>query len=127
MWQRFSNGRRSTLKPSRPPRAGIRRFRREILAIVATSLLSLNLAWAAPEPKWCSAPAELNAAALERLEPMLQSQPQPMERLFLAGYLPHQGRHDESAQAVRELQTLREAALAWRAGAGDAYYELAKR
>jgi hypothetical protein len=64
---------------------------------------------------------------VKRLEPLLNRQPQPMDRLYLAGYLPHQGRHDESAAAVHELEDMRGAALAWRAGAGPAYFTMAKR
>jgi len=80
---------------------------------------------------WCHVTTSEASAAGEllahRLAPLLDSQPQPLPRLYLAGYLPHQGQHDESVQGVRQLELMRDAALAWRAGAGQAYYDLASR
>jgi hypothetical protein len=80
---------------------------------------------------WCHVTTSEAAAAGEqvvhRVSPLLDSQPKPMPRLYLAGYLPHQGQHDESVRGVRQLELMRDAALAWRGGAGDAYYDLAAR
>jgi hypothetical protein len=80
---------------------------------------------------WCHVTrSEASAASgllTHRVAPLLNSQPQPQTRLYFARYLPHQGKHDESVQGVRQLEVMRDAALAWRAGAGDAYYDLARR
>jgi hypothetical protein len=80
---------------------------------------------------WCTAPA--NAAPdrldvlVKRVQPFLGRQPRPMKRLYLAGFLPHQGLHDESVDGVQQLKIMRDAALAWRGGAGPAYHDMAER
>lgn len=80
-------------------------------------------------PQWC--PAQPDAAALPavtaRLAPLLDSQPHPLAHIHTEGTLPHQGIWDESIAAKKDLPVMRDAALAWRAGAGKPYLELAKR
>jgi hypothetical protein len=62
------------------------------------------------------------------LKPDLDSTPQPLDHVHVAGLLPgDHGLHDASVKAERDLPLMRDAALAGRAGAGDAYYELAQR
>jgi len=91
--------------------------------------LTASAARAAP---WCSVPLPVDAARLSamvsRLEPALDSTPQPLNHVHVEGSLPNDhGLHDASVQAERQLPLMRDAALAGRAGAGDAYYELAQR
>lgn len=93
------------------------------------------LAFAAPvvasAQDWCSVSPEggkayvhaLTGALAEKLE----SQPTPMAHVHTEGVLPHQGIRDESLAAERDWPVMRDAAYAWRAGAGDAYLALATR
>jgi hypothetical protein len=80
-------------------------------------------------PQWC--PVKPDAAALspvkDRLAPLLDSQPHPLARIHTEGTLPHQGIWDESIAAKKDLPVMRDAAMAWRAGAGKPYLELSKR
>ena len=100
--------------------------------MIATVALALPLqAHAQDAPKWCSvAPAD-GAPYLPSLEHELQgkldSQPQPLAHVHTEGTLPHKGIRDESIMAERDWPVMRDAAYAWRAGAGDAYLGLATR
>ncbi|MDI7776335.1 alginate lyase family protein [Asticcacaulis sp. EMRT-3] len=84
-----------------------------------------------PPSSWCDvSPADAAAAlpaALPHLADMLARQPHPLARLHTEGTLPHHGIRDESIAAKRDLPIMRDAALAWRAGVGDAYLALAER
>ena len=82
-------------------------------------------------PKWCPvAPADGKAylvPLIRELQPKLDNQPAPMAHVHTEGTLPHKGIRDESIVAERDWPLMRDAAYAWRAGAGDAYLTLATR
>jgi hypothetical protein len=104
--------------------------------MVATVALVLPLqvqAQTAPQdaPKWCPVSPADGASELpslvHELQGKLDSQPSPMDHVHTEGTLPHKGIRDESIMAERDWPVMRDAALAWRAGAGDAYLKLATR
>lgn len=80
---------------------------------------------------FCAAPAmqtsERTSAApsaqglVKRVAARLNDQPKPLARLHTEGTLPHEGIYDESVEAERDLELMRDAALVWRA-TGDARY-----
>lgn len=80
---------------------------------------------------WCFAPsadAKASVAALiTATRPKLDSQPAPLAHVHTEGTLPHQGIRDQSIAAERDWPVMRDAAYAWRAGAGSAYLALATR
>lgn len=82
-------------------------------------------------PNWCPVGAadgkDALPALIRELQPKLDSQPAPLAHVHTEGTLPHKGIRDESIQAERDWPVMRNAALAWRAGAGDAYLTLATR
>ncbi len=94
-------------------------------------VLALALPFSAHAGDWCSVPPAEAARYLpgvtKRLAPLLDSQPQPMAVMHTEGTLPHQGIRDQSIEARKQLPIMRDAAYAWRAGAGDAYLKLSIR
>jgi hypothetical protein len=82
-------------------------------------------------PNWCPVPpADAKAylpPLIRELQPKLDSQPAPMDHVHTEGTLPHHGIRDQSIEAERQWPVMRDAAYAWRAGAGDAYLALATR
>lgn len=84
-----------------------------------------------PQVAWCSvSPADGKAylpSLIRELQPKLDSQPAPMDHVHTEGTLPHHGIRDQSIIAERDWPVMRDAAYAWRAGAGDAYLALATR
>ncbi len=84
-----------------------------------------------PPYNWCPVAATDGQAALpalvRELQPKLDSQPAPLAHVHTEGTLPHHGIRDESIAAERDWPVMRDAAYAWRAGAGDAYLALATR
>ncbi len=98
-------------------------------ALLATCLLVLPTVATAGD--WCSVPpaeaAKSLPAVTQRLQPLLDSQPQPMAVMHTEGTLPHQGIRDQSIEARKQLPVMRDAAYAWRAGADDAYLKLSTR
>ncbi len=81
--------------------------------------------------QWCSVTPTDAAVFLPpvtaQLAPLLDSTPKPMAVTHTEGTLPHQGIRDESIEARKQLPIMRDAAYAWRAGAGDAYLTLSMR
>lgn len=100
-----------------------------IISLLATAAFVPLAAHA--EAPWCPVPPSDAAAALpavtHELSPLLDSIPQPPTRVHTEGTLPHKGIRDESIVAERQLPLMRDAAFAWRAGAGDAYLAMATR
>ncbi|HEV3104403.1 MAG TPA: alginate lyase family protein [Trinickia sp.] len=86
---------------------------------------------------FCAAPAlqtsertnaEPPAQALMRsVSARLNDQPKPLERLHTEGTLPHEGIYDQSIEAEKDLDLMRDAALVWRATADDRYLKLVDR
>ncbi|WP_443747214.1 alginate lyase family protein [Asticcacaulis solisilvae] len=105
-------------------------MRSALLAVMALAL-PLAAARSAHAGDWCSvSPAEAAQslpAVTKRLQPLLDSQPRPMAVMHTEGTLPHQGIRDQSIEARKQLPIMRDAAYAWRAGAGDAYLTLSIR
>ncbi|MFT3996472.1 MAG: alginate lyase family protein [Asticcacaulis sp.] len=101
-------------------------------AITAAALpLQAQAASGGYAPGWCPVSPDAAAKSLgpvvKRLSPLLDSQPEPMAYMHTEGTLPGKGIREESLKARRQLPIMRDAAYAWRAGAGDAYYALAER
>ncbi len=101
------------------------------LAVAVPVQVQAQIAPAQAAPKWCSVPPAEGAAYLpsliHELQSKLDSQPAPMAHVHTEGTLPHQGIRDQSIVAERDWPVMRDAAYAWRAGAGDAYLALATR
>jgi hypothetical protein len=57
----------------------------------------------------------------------VNDQPKPLAHLHVEGTLPHEGIYDQSAQALNDLDLMRNAALAWRATSDDRYLKLVNR
>ena len=101
------------------------------MRVAFLAILLLALPAAAHAGDWCSVPPAKAAQYLpdvtKRLQPLLDSQPQPMAIMHTEGTLPHQGIRDQSIEARKQLPIMRDAAYAWRAGADDAYLKLSIR
>lgn len=86
---------------------------------------------ASAQSEWCWVPAAGAAASVgpvaHQVVPFLNSAPHPLAHVHTEGTLPHQGIRDASLKAERDLPLMQNAALAWRAGAGDAYLAMALR
>ena len=57
----------------------------------------------------------------------LNEQPKALAKLHTEGTLPHEGIYDESVEAEKDLDLMRDAALAWRATGDDRYLRLVDR
>ncbi|GBQ49637.1 hypothetical protein AA0498_1032 [Acidomonas methanolica] len=66
-------------------------------------------------------------SVLRHLDSARDRPPAPLSRLHTEGTLPHQGIYDESIAAKRDLPLMRDAALAWRAGAGTVWLDFSRR
>ncbi len=53
--------------------------------------------------------------------------PRPLPRLHTEGTLPHEGIYDQSVEAAKELDLMRNAALAWRATSDERFLKLVDR
>lgn len=86
---------------------------------------------------FCAAPAmqtsERTSAAppvqalMKSVAARLNDQPKPLVRLHTEGTLPHEGIYDQSVDAEKELELMRDAALVWRAGGDERYLRLVDR
>ncbi len=86
---------------------------------------------------FCAAPA-LQASETTQAEPGIQAlirsvdarigeQPKAMARVHTEGTLPHEGIYDQSAAALKDLDLMRDAALAWRVTNAPGYLQLVDR
>lgn len=66
-------------------------------------------------------------ALVKRVAARLNDQPKPLARLHTEGTLPHEGVYDQSVEAERDLELMRDAALVWRATGDDRYLRLVDR
>jgi hypothetical protein len=66
-------------------------------------------------------------ALMKRVGGQLGAEPKPLPRLHTEGTLPHEGIYDESVEAEKELELMRDAALVWRATGDDRYLKLVDR
>ena len=86
---------------------------------------------------FCAAPAlqsseRINAdpgvrALVAGVQARLNDAPHPLARLHTEGTLPHEGIHDQSVDALKDLDLMRDAALAWRATGDQRYLRLVDR
>ncbi|RKP45576.1 alginate lyase [Trinickia fusca] len=64
---------------------------------------------------------------MKRVAARLNDQPKPLEQLHTEGTLPHEGIYDQSVEAEKDLELMRDAALVWRATGDDRYLKLVDR
>jgi Alginate lyase len=105
-----------------------------LLACVATAA-PLDAARAAMN--FCAAPAlqtseRTNAAPavatlMKRVAAQLGDAPKPLAQVHTEGTLPHEGIYDESVEARKDLDLMRDAALVWRATGDGRYLRLVDR
>jgi hypothetical protein len=86
---------------------------------------------------FCAAPAlqtseRANAAPavatlMTRVAAQLGDSPKPLAQLHTEGTLPHEGIYDESVEARKDLELMRDAALVWRATGDGRYLRLVDR
>jgi hypothetical protein len=119
--------------------AGRTRRSRTALAMLTAGVIAAQLAArdARAAMNFCAAPAmqtseRTNAdPGVKALVKMVQShvndQPKPLAKLHTEGTLPHEGIHDESVEAQKDLGLMRDAALAWRATGDERYLRLVDR
>jgi len=106
-----------------------------VLLAGAAMLLPLRQAHAAMN--FCAAPAlqtseRTNAdpgvkALVSNVQAHLNEQPHALAKLHTEGTLPHEGIYDQSVEAEKDLDLLRDAALAWRATSDDRFLKLVDR
>jgi hypothetical protein len=106
-----------------------------LLLAGAAALLPLRQAQAAMN--FCAAPAlqtseRTNAdpgvkALVSNVQKHLNEQPHALAKLHTEGTLPHEGIYDQSVEAEKDLDLLRDAALAWRATSDDRFLKLVDR
>jgi hypothetical protein len=106
-----------------------------LLLAGAAVLLPLRQAQAAMN--FCAAPAlqtseRTNAdpgvkALVSNVQAHLNDPPRALAKLHTEGTLPHEGIYDQSVEAEKDLDLLRDAALAWRATSDDRYLKLVDR
>lgn len=86
---------------------------------------------------FCAAPAlqsseRTNAdpevkALVADVQARLNDTPHPLARVHTEGTLPHEGIYDQSVDALKDLDLMRDAALAWRATSNQRYLQLVDR
>lgn len=99
---------------------------RQLLLLMA---LTASIVFPARAAVWCPKPPVPAAARVltHELATILDRPPRPIAHVHTEGTLPHQGLWDVSIAAQRDLPIMRNAALAWRSGGGDAYLTMAER
>ncbi|MBB5409134.1 MULTISPECIES: alginate lyase family protein [unclassified Paraburkholderia] len=129
--------RKVRLMQSRAEAAGVRPWgpAYAVLLAAAAALLPLRAAQAAMN--FCAAPAlqtseRTNAdpgvkALVANVQAHLNEQPHALAKLHTEGTLPHEGIYDQSVEAEKDLDLLRDAALAWRATSDDRFLKLVDR
>jgi hypothetical protein len=116
-----------------------RRVRGRLAAcLVSVGLAALGAAQPAQAAmNFCAAPAlqtseRTNAdpgvkALVAEVQSHVGDTPHPLAKLHTEGTLPHEGIYDQSVEAEKELDLMRNAALAWRATSDDRYLKLVDR
>ncbi|MFP6557485.1 alginate lyase family protein [Paraburkholderia sp. B3] len=66
-------------------------------------------------------------ALVAEVQAHVNDAPHPLAKLHTEGTLPHEGIYDQSVEAEKELDLMRDAALAWRATSNDRYLKLVDR
>lgn len=71
--------------------------------------------------------APIAQALVKRVAARLNDQPKALARLHTEGTLPHEGIYDQSVEAEKDLEFMRDAALVWRATGDERYLRLVDR
>ncbi|MGF6730936.1 hypothetical protein OKW50_003017 [Paraburkholderia youngii] len=129
--------RKVRLMQSRDEAAGLRPWRPAYAVLLAAAAVLLPLREAQAAMNFCAAPAlqtseRTNAdpgvkALVANVQAHLNEQPHALTKLHTEGTLPHEGIYDQSVEAQKDLDLLRDAALAWRATSDDRFLKLVDR
>ncbi|MGF6816117.1 hypothetical protein OKW33_002923 [Paraburkholderia atlantica] len=129
--------RKVRLMQSRDEVAGLRPWRPAYAVLLAGAAVLLPLREAQAAMNFCAAPAlqtseRTNAdpgvkALVANVLAHLNEQPHALAKLHTEGTLPHEGIYDQSVEAQKDLDLLRDAALAWRATSDDRFLKLVDR
>ncbi|MGF6872497.1 alginate lyase family protein [Paraburkholderia sp. MM5477-R1] len=129
--------RKVRLMQSRAEAAGVRPWRPAYAVLLAAAAALLPLRAAQAAMNFCAAPAlqtseRTNAdpgvkALVANVQAHLNEQPHALAKLHTEGTLPHEGIYDQSVEAEKDLDLLRDAALAWRATSDDRFLKLVDR
>ena len=115
-----------------------RRFVPMLVASLSLAAAGLGVSGSARAAmNFCAAPA-LQASETTQAEPGVQAlirsvdarigeQPKAMARVHTEGTLPHEGIYDQSADALKDMDLMRDAALAWRVTNAPRYLQLVDR
>ena len=122
---------------SRAAASRARMWRQSCALLLAGAAALLPLRQAQAAMNFCAAPAlqtseRTNAdpgvkALVGNVQAHLNEQPHALAKLHTEGTLPHEGIYDQSVEAEKDLDLLRDAALAWRATSDDRYLKLVDR
>ncbi len=114
-----------------------RTWRPSCTLLLAGAAVLLPLQQARAAMNFCAAPAlqtseRTNAdpgvkSLVSNVQAHLNEQPHALAKLHTEGTLPHEGIYDQSVEAEKDLDLLRDAALAWRATSDDRYLKLVDR
>ncbi|RZF30985.1 alginate lyase [Paraburkholderia sp. UYCP14C] len=117
--------------------AAARSWRRACAVLLAGAAALLPLHEAQAAMNFCAAPAlqtseRTNAdpgvkALVANVQAHLNEPPHALAKLHTEGTLPHEGIYDQSVEAEKDLDLLRDAALAWRATSDDRFLKLVDR
>jgi hypothetical protein len=135
---RVSGARRAEMRvavPHRPKRVARLAV---ALATACAALSAVSFPGAAEAAmNFCAAPGlqtseRTNAAPgvkelVAQVQAHVNDTPHPLATLHTEGTLPHEGIYDQSVEAAKELDLMRDAALAWRATSDDRFLKLVDR
>jgi len=117
--------------------AAARSWRPAYAMLLASAAALLPLREVQAAMNFCAAPAlqtseRTNAdpgvkALVSNVQAHLNEQPHALAKLHTEGTLPHEGIYDQSVEAEKDLDLLRDAALAWRATSDDRFLKLVDR
>ncbi|MFT4063216.1 alginate lyase family protein [Paraburkholderia sp.] len=129
--------RKVRLMQSRAEAAHARPWRAAYAVLLAGAAALLPMRPAQAAMNFCAAPAlqtseRTNAdpgvkALVSNVQAHLNEQPHALAKLHTEGTLPHEGIYDQSVEAEKDLDLLRDAALAWRATSDDRFLKLVDR
>ncbi|CAH2773346.1 MAG: FIG00453951: hypothetical protein [uncultured Paraburkholderia sp.] len=122
---------------SRTTATHARAWRQACTLLLSGAAVLLTLRQAQAAMNFCAAPA-LQTSERTNTDPgvkalvgnvlsQLNDQPHALAKLHTEGTLPHEGICDQSVEAEKDLDLLRDAALAWRATSDDRYLKLVDR
>src|SRR5579875_2763880 len=113
------------------------RFRATRATLAALCAFSMTALAAHAAMNFCAAPAmqtseRTNAdpgvkALVNAVQSHVNDTPKARATLHTEGTLPHEGIHDQSVEAEKDLELMRDAALAWRATGNERYLRLVDR